>query len=379
MALHDDILWDVQQGLLPVRFSMADLRRRPDPADPTRVLVGTDSYAKNHVNTTPRNESKHPDGSPSGDATRNGSVPRYVKFAGPPVTYQVLVDWRAQLRSENWPNDAEGAGEALVTGPETSAFNAVASEASLGSAGPVAMILNQLASASFQPRFRKRPHGAPVRGWNERLAAYFWPQPQISWAATNVRFQGLVASAADAERALRSDPSSRKAQDQLLRVFELVCLWGNVRLPESDVASLAAEVLNTLDVLDRGLEPSSRLNSAWTKLYVVLRPDSFVIFDSRVATALTSLLDRAMPAVVNQQEWRWLSDLGTVVGRGGSRPRKVDFGWRNGYRDWRAQLAANRLCLLIQDGLNQAHLASAQARTNWTLREVEAVLFMEGY
>jgi len=40
-----------------------------------------------------------------------------------------------------------------------------------------------------------------------------------------------------------------------------------------------------------------RLNSAWTKLYAFAIPDKCVIYDSRVAAAITSILDPVIQLV----------------------------------------------------------------------------------
>jgi hypothetical protein len=168
--------------------------------------------------------------------------------------------------------------------------------------------------------------------------------------------------------------------DDLVSLFEEICVWGGVKLPESDPERLCEEVFRTLETLDRNEVPErghSRLNSAWTKLYAIARPDSFVIFDSRVATALVSILDPYMNDLVNGQHFHKVQGLGTVPGRGGSRPRSTTWNWPVGYQSWQAQLCANKLCSDIVAYLNNTPAINDQHE--WTLREVEAVLFMEGY
>lgn len=71
---------------------------------------------------------------------------------------------------------------------------------------------------------------------------------------------------------------------------------------------------------------------------------------------------------------------GTAPGRGGTRPRQLQYRWPIGYQNWECQLAANVLGSAVRDELNRRTVAFAkQDGTAWTLREVEAVLFMEGY
>jgi len=60
----------------------------------------------------------------------------------------------------------------------------------------------------------------------------------------------------------------------------------------------------------------------------------------------------------------------------GTRPRGRRSWWPNAYKKWPAQLEANKLCIGIRNILNDD---SIDGRNDWSLREVEAVLFMEGY
>jgi len=113
-------------------------------------------------------------------------------------------------------------------------------------------------------------------------------------------------------------------------------------------------------------------------------PDTCVIYDSRVAAALTSILDPAMCLISDSPEWQEYSRLGTISGRGGSRPRNVSWRWPIGYGTWASQMAANLLCRKAVEQLNRQPIARSDYHkfgdcTPWTLREVEAVLFMEGY
>jgi len=178
----------------------------------------------------------------------------------------------------------------------------------------------------------------------------------------------------------------RDAATEQLNAFKDTCVWAGVRLPESDSCTLAAEVLRVWQSLTHGQKPTSgcRLNSAWTKLYALALPDKCVIYDSRVAAAVTSILDPTMEFLSEYPNWQPYANLGTVPGRGGSRPRDVRWKWPNGYRLWPSQTAANLLCREVFEELNrQAKTRPDRQKMNdpspWTLREVEAVLFMEGY
>ena len=196
---------------------------------------------------------------------------------------------------------------------------------------------------------RRQPYGPVRHGLGQRLDGYLWPTPDQGWAATCRVLSKLSASVRLAIGRLQESIGDQEAAAQLLESFEETCVWGGVRLPAPDPCVLAREAISACDELTRGQRPPSgcRLNSAWTKLYALALPDACVICDSRVAAALTSILDPAMERLhVN-------FDLGTVPGRGGSRLRPLNWAWPSGYRRWSCQMAANSLCVELRDELNR--------------------------
>jgi hypothetical protein len=102
-----------------------------------------------------------------------------------------------------------------------------------------------------------------------------------------------------------------------------------------------------------------------------------------VAAAVTSILDPTMDLLSCSPKWKPYAALGTIPGRGGSRPRDLQWPWKNGYRKWASQTAANLLCVDVFKEVNRQATTRPDCRKlnncPWTLREVEAVLFMEGY
>jgi hypothetical protein len=128
---------------------------------------------------------------------------------------------------------------------------------------------------------------------------------------------------------------------------------------------------------------SAPMNSGWTKVGAFAStgtPNSQVIWDSRVAASVVSRLDAMCVAAGLKTVPLALSGLGYVNGRGGSRPRLLKLKWRNGYGCWNAQFAASIFVKEIMAYLN-SHISSFP-KTNgekWTFREVEQVLFMDGY
>lgn len=126
------------------------------------------------------------------------------------------------------------------------------------------------------------------------------------------------------------------------------------------------------------------MNSGWTKLAAIasttLTPRfHLTIWDSRVAHSLIRRMDawfascslQALPAAV--------AEIGRVPGRGGTRAStQYQLAWPSGYRKWSAQFAGSELVREIRDELN-ARQWKLRDRARWTVRDVEMVLFMDGY
>lgn len=396
MALHDEVLREIATGRVPWRFKTRDLKRIPGSTR-GRYMVGKGEYSENAINTMPRNHSVRPDGTEPGDYVRKGRKPAFFWFGK--GEYELILDHEHDLEDVS-PEDeefdvAEGDEEALIQGNahgkscrtlpievDSSTVLRVAEQ----EPDPVAIIVNYIAEQPFQGYYRRKPVGSPKQGWGARLKAYFWPAPDQIWSTTCSRVSGISSRIRRAIAKLQACADDTTAADELLAAFKSTCTWGSVKLPESDPCRLGKEVLRAVHELSDGREPPSccRLNSAWTKLYAFALPDICVIYDSRVAAALTSILDPAMHLISSSSRWQPYVGLGIISGRGGSRPRDVSWKWPIGYGSWAGQMAANLLCRTVVNELNRQSITRSDCRkvddrTPWTLREVEAVLFMEGY
>jgi hypothetical protein len=393
MALHDEILREIVAGRVPRRFKIADLKRNPG-TKPCHYRLGKGEYAENAINTIPRNHSVRPDGTDPGDYVRKGRKPAFFWYGN--GKYELLLDHQHRLEDSSPEDDefgaTEGDKEELIHGRdgETATRSSLPIKVdddlvrriAAEHADPATIIVRYVAEAPFQEYRRRKPYGPTKHGWGERLAAYYW---NGDWQTTCARLVRVSSQIQRAISKLEKRANDRVAAEELLNGFKDACVWGNVRLPEPDSRALAAEVLNVWEMLSQGQVPPSncRLNSAWTKLYALAIPDSCVIYDSRVATAVTSILDPTM-RFASQAKWQAYRNLGTVPGRGGSRPRDLYWHWPNGYRVWASQTAANLLCREVVGKLNRQAVQQPDCRkiedlSPWTLREVEAVLFMEGY
>jgi len=395
MALHNEILREILAGRVPFRFKIRDLKRTPGTG-PGRYKVDLREYSENAINTIPRNHSVCPDGSQPGDYMQKGRKPAFFWYGG--GDFELILDHSHTLQDVS-PEDeefdaSEGDNEVLVVASGRGARSPLSIQVNVTrlmqiaqhEPEPATVIVRYIAEEPFQAHYRGQPLGPLKSGWGERLLGYFWPRPDHNWPKSSKVVDAFSDQIQRAIAALEADPRNTAAVHEVLTAFEEVCLWGRVRLPESNPFALSTEVLRCCRALCQGAEPPSncRLNSAWTKLYAFAIPDKCVIYDSRVAAAITSILDPVMHIVSQFPDWRSYAELGTIPGRGGSRPRPLNWNWRKGYGVWASQMAANGLCNNVVAELNKQSLVRPNCRkfqdsSPWTLREVEAVLFMEGY
>lgn len=222
--------------------------------------------------------------------------------------------------------------------------------------------------------------GSPAIGWTERLKSYRWPSLGDGWETNNQKNTAfrLQLQELDMEN-IQQAQNAKKLHD----MFFQICFWNHLVMPENNPGILAREVQEVVYRLQENEIPVGfRINVAWNKLYALLLPDKFAMYDSRISTALLSILDPFMNVICKTLVWEKYNFLGSIPGRGGSRPRKFSWKWKNGYGNWKSQISANRLLLDIQTRLNseeEKHKPLSGNHRHWTLREIEAVLFMHGY
>jgi hypothetical protein len=248
-------------------------------------------------------------------------------------------------------------------------------------------LVDQIGQEPHQRYYRRRPFGNPVTGWSERLSGYFWPNPRTGLAESAERVDELclqlepLARAVDAQR-----PWTQIERTQAVAAAHAVFDWGGV--PQGDVTpgQVHAVLASALSGAVQGAAP---MNSGWTKVAALgtawLEAEGrtpMVIWDSRVATALTWRLDRLLMASGLTPNLQSIAGLGYVNGRGGTRPRHLQLRWPNGYQSWGAQFAATRLVFQMRNELNRRQVPMPLPNggtAEWTVRGVEQVLFMDGY
>lgn len=218
-----------------------------------------------------------------------------------------------------------------------------------------------------------------VMGWSNRLRAYLWRNKD--WAQTKIVLESFSKQLAELV-------ASNKSHDAL-KIYTEIKNWGGITKGDFVTSSDVINALNTVhSYVINGQSTSVKINSTWTKVYALAFPESFVIYDTRVAYAIISIAEDIyrpsysensnVESNINQFKSTF-NEIGIMptAARGGTRPRGVRYqSWPNAYGSWRAQLQANELCKGICDCLNAKKM---DGRDNWTLREVESVLFMEGY
>lgn len=357
MTLHESIILEIDHGLLKPEIRAGDLltdarkvSRMVNGSLEERYRVGFEFFSANHLRTELPN------------TTEGG----YWTQAGRPARYQRLTTGLYQVIGRDEDEEVIDIDAALTIEPPT-ADTGVDIEPPTANADIEYALVEYLRTRPFQifDLRRRRHHPAQsVTGLAARLDAYFWPRPDIGFQINQQELHALIARAA----AIRPDLGNHA--DEVMRLFADVCEWGGVRQPQTTPQIV-------IDNLQRAAEQScdrpATVNSAWSKLYAIFYPDDFVIYDSRVATAIISLAESELaPEALAVFRQRYPA-LGTVPGRGGTRPRPTKNRWRHAYGCWEAQLNANSLARAMLEIVNQPEGAAC------SLRHLEAMLFMEGY
>jgi hypothetical protein len=249
----------------------------------------------------------------------------------------------------------------------------------------VRAIVTQIELERFQPMYRRNPHGDCVTGWSARLASYFWPRPSVGLDQTHETIQALVdritplAQAADVGNAW-----SLQEEKDAVEAAIAIHRWGGVTQPMFE----ARDVREVIEAALSG-KPGGPMNSGWTKVAALATEwleaeegrSPQVIWDSRVATSLTWRLDKLLSAATGNPR-EVFPGIGTVAGRGGTRPRPLLLDWPNAYGKWEGQFAGSDLVSKIRNELNRREMQMplpGGMTGPWTLRGTEQVLFMDGY
>jgi hypothetical protein len=380
MALQDDIRDLVERGHLPTAWTTADLHKMEE-------LV--ENYEPSTLTTYPLNRSEPMPGMEHlriGNHVANGQPAVFLRvgtrdgallFSFPETNEAQNIDAAAMVGVEDEPTDLISTRPGLLdspsprsptTGPEVRNQGDIAAD-----------FVNYVRGKPYR-LFENTSHGprwgaSSVTGWAARLSSYAWDGK--NWAGTISAINEFVDRLAMLEKGMPGPTAIADAQ----RIYSDILIWGNRRATPVTgdlVLRYLAPVWGGQNILE--------VNSTLTKLYAFAHPDDYAIYDSRVAAAILSIaedvyryrsIDGRRQSTINlfQNQFKHLGIYDS--GAGGTRPRGYRESWpTRAYGSIEAQYEANELCKRITSALNKE---KEDGRENWKLREVEAVLFMEGY
>jgi len=240
----------------------------------------------------------------------------------------------------------------------------------------------------FVPHYRGKPIIAKAgRGWGHRLNTYFWPTPVCGLSVTTAALSCHIGPLQHlANKVLVHAPWTPADDTTAVACAKGIFHWGRVLRGSPSANEVRAAMEMAIHGSTALIAPP--MNSTWTKLAAFSTEDlanPHVIWDSRVATSVTWRLEQLFLAAglsaVPYGSPEIPHNLGPMqVGRGGTRPRNLKLNWRNAYGRWEAQFAASEFVRLVRDHLNaNKAIYPKHAPAPWTVREVEQVLFMDGY
>ena len=369
MAMNDNINIEIEAGRIPVEFSPADLLHRPTDDAATTFRIGRNEYKKSSIITGLNNLSIGP-GERLGNQVQKGNSPHYQKMDS--GRFRLIEEALSGDHSSRSSDDAD----ADDTEPARGSAARLTREEIFGD------FVGYLANKPFRISLGKRgwyPDQAVV-GWAKRIEFYAWPLKTIApdakrrWPATNQTLIALSQRIRDFREAENMD--SQAGCLEAKRIYDAIRKWGNPRGRDRSGAEVVAAIRS---ISGQNIPVENEVDSTLTKLFALTSPGSYVIYDSRVATAIVSIAEdiyRRTKINAFRNVFRYFGHMDSAASAG-TRPRgRRHNGWPDAYRSWNAQIDANELCVGIRNCLNDRNV---DGKNDWNLREVEAVLFMEGY
>ncbi|HEY9030719.1 MAG TPA: hypothetical protein VIM93_05105 [Kangiella sp.] len=260
----------------------------------------------------------------------------------------------------------------------------------------VRALVRWIEDAPYQAYYLKKPAGEAVAGWHDRLLAYFWPKPRISYALHYAAVDPLSYRANELAKTLErgEDWDDEWREMAVKTVTELFNVSGT---PQKEVT-----VDNIKKVIKAAINADAnsdaKMNSGWTYLAALCtahlegQPDRLplISWNSRVASSVISRLDFLLAEAGVKELGNRFQNIGTVPGWGGTRPRQYTLQWPKGYRSWKTQIAGSKLANQIVHILNTETKPNGEKRYRlmplagggkgpWTVRGIQRVLFSDGY
>lgn len=226
--------------------------------------------------------------------------------------------------------------------------------------------------------------------WDLRLKAYEWAGRNFyqtqDYLSTILDDGKKLVEAIDQGVPWATDDRFR-AERWAMQIFA----WGGTHQKKPISFDKVQKTL-TNALCNRIVFPDAPMNSGYSKLaafgtaFLEGVPGKYpqVIFDTRVASSLTSGID----AILRNHEYADPSVLFPGLGhlKGVQRHKSklnLHHSWPNAYRHWTGQFAASRVVVQMQSILNDNPKFPCMPDRNgsdchWTMRGVEAILFMDG-
>ncbi|GHF02676.1 hypothetical protein [Thalassotalea profundi] len=148
---------------------------------------------------------------------------------------------------------------------------------------------------------------------------------------------------------------------------------------ENITEALSLLTSNHVDVKDFGTK--YRSNAGFTKIYAFIKPDAFIIYDSRVAAALAYLIILFCQQTQRVEIPEYLQ-IKLAKGQGNSNRLPEIAGTELKFKEWGSNHKAHAISnvwanWIITEAFNKANNVSCNKFNN--IREIEAALFMIGY
>ncbi len=253
----------------------------------------------------------------------------------------------------------------------------------------IRQFVREIAVDPWQPIYRRKLLGSrKFHGWDARLDGYFWPRPGVDRHATKVALDPLIGLIQPlAHTARLGTPWDARQRADACRAANLIFHWGRVpQRPETITPENIRAVILAAVRDDRN--SSAPMNSGWTKVAALATAQSdnpHVIWDSRVSNSIVRRLDNWFHECGITRIPTSVDKIGIVTGQGGTRrelTRHLD--WPIAYGRWSSQVAASefvrRVCAEVNTGVcPDTNEPWSDMRDLWTVREIEMVLFMDGY
>lgn len=380
MPLPEDIKIEVASGRLQQLWTTADLLANENLSK---------KYTVNNLRSRPANCSASLAGLDLGTgANVTGTNTPFVRVGRRirAILYALRDDSGNQgdkdLIAARSPASASGSDDASDDAIEE-ADTPVQEHAARGATYVLGDVAHQVLCALVQQMQQEQP-------WNERLITYRWNRRtfvETKRDLAEIIRQGRVLS----HLITHEVPWDKDQEAQAVAWAESIFKWGGTR-QRNPVTWEKVHCTLSNAVRNQIVYPDAPMNSGYTKVasfgtaYLEEAEHAGipqVINDSRVATSLTCRLEKILQAR-DLTPVEVFPGLGKVeAARGGTRPRTLALAWPNAYQRWSGQFAATALVLAIRDILNQdskfPSMPDEENQSPWTVRGVEAVLFMDGY